>query len=155
MTETRMERIASIIAVTIVLSLITIDGFATAVFATLNNNATKTNQTTSQTPAVADSNDIATDFKGHNSIRVISVRVRTFIDAGGQGSAIANCPTGWVVTGGGFAGSGQPGVFVYENHPDGNPPTGWTASGFNTSPNNQVWNVYVVCARDDKPIREN
>ena len=47
----------------------------------------------------------------------------------------AFCPTGWVATGDGFAGSGDPGVFVYASQPGGgDTPNRWFVAAFDTNP---------------------
>jgi hypothetical protein len=164
MTETRMETIPSIISGMIVLLLVTTVGFSTAVFVTRNDNGTNTNQTTSSNASGSFTNDYtrsitpstinigshpsAAESKGgHNSIRVISVNAHTSIPAGGQNGVTAKCPPGYVVTGGGFAGSGAPGVFVYQSLPDGVPPTGWFVGAFNTTPDNEAITAIAMCAR--------
>ena len=86
----------------------------------------------------------------HNLIRTMEVLAHGTVPAGGQGSATAVCPTGWVATGGGYSGSGNPGVFVYANQPGGgDTPDRWFVAAFNTNPgpNTESINAYVMCAR--------
>ncbi|HEY7572081.1 MAG TPA: hypothetical protein VH796_12005 [Nitrososphaeraceae archaeon] len=62
----------------------------------------------------------------------------------------ATCPKGWVATGGGFSGSGAPGVFFYASQPSGgDTPNGWFVAAFNTNPgpNSEAVNAQVICAR--------
>src|SRR5271157_5315725 len=60
--------------------------------------------------------------------------------AGGVGSTVVNCPSGSVVTGGGYVGSTN--LFVYNSSEDGN---GWQVYAQNTSGSSQVLNAYAIC----------
>ena len=60
--------------------------------------------------------------------------------AGGIGHVVVNCPSGSVVTGGGFAGS--PSLLVYSDSATGN---GWEVDAQNTSGANQLLNSYAIC----------
>jgi hypothetical protein len=60
--------------------------------------------------------------------------------AGGIGHGVVNCPSGSVVTGGGFAGNFN--LFVYSNSATGN---GWEVDARNTSASGQPLNSYAVC----------
>ena len=61
-----------------------------------------------------------------NLLRTTEVLAHGLVPPNGQGGANAVCPTGWVTTGGGYSGSGNPGVFVYASQPgEGNPPNAW------------------------------
>jgi len=59
---------------------------------------------------------------------------------GGIGHVVTNCPTGTVLTGGGFAGNTS--LFVYSNSATGN---GWEVDAQNTSGTNQLLNSYALC----------
>jgi len=58
----------------------------------------------------------------------------------GIGHAVANCPAGSVVTGGGFAGNDN--LFVYNSSMSGN---GWQVYAKNTSGSSQLLNAYAIC----------
>jgi hypothetical protein len=58
----------------------------------------------------------------------------------GIGHVVANCPSGSVVTGGGFASSSN--LLVYNNSANGN---GWEVYAQNTSSSNQLVNAYAIC----------
>jgi hypothetical protein len=58
----------------------------------------------------------------------------------GVGHVVANCPSGSVVTGGGFASSSN--LQVYNNSANGN---GWEVYAQNTSSTNQLVNAYAIC----------
>ncbi len=60
--------------------------------------------------------------------------------AGGIGHAVANCPSGTLVTGGGYAGSTN--LFVYNSSATGN---GWEVYAQNTSGSGQLLNAYAIC----------
>jgi hypothetical protein len=58
----------------------------------------------------------------------------------GIGHAVADCPNGSVVTGGGYAGNAN--LFVYNSSQSGN---GWQVYAKNTSGSNQLLNSYAMC----------
>jgi hypothetical protein len=60
--------------------------------------------------------------------------------ASGVGHAVVNCPSGSVVTGGGFAGNTN--LFVYNNSADGN---GWEVYAQNLTGSGQLLNSYAMC----------
>jgi hypothetical protein len=60
--------------------------------------------------------------------------------AGGVGHAIVNCPSGSVITGGGFGSNTN--LAVYTNSATGN---GWEVYAKNTSSSNELLNVYAIC----------
>jgi hypothetical protein len=60
--------------------------------------------------------------------------------AGGVGHAVKNCPSGSVVTGGGFASS--PNLLVYSNSASGN---NWEVDVQNKSSTGQLFNAYAIC----------
>jgi hypothetical protein len=60
--------------------------------------------------------------------------------AGGVGHAVVNCPSGSVVTGGGFAGNSN--LFVYNTSATGN---GWEVYAQNLSGSDQLLNSYAMC----------
>jgi hypothetical protein len=62
---------------------------------------------------------------------------------GGQtGDAIATCPPGSVVTGGGFAQHSSGDLYIYNSTPFGN---GWRAYADNPSGSSQLFSVYATC----------
>jgi hypothetical protein len=143
-----MGTIESIVAVVVVFSFIASIGFNTAVFAVRDDDQ----EANIMRGFITDNNpSVAAGSSGHNLIRTMEVIAHRFAPPNGQGSATASCPTGWVATGGGFSGSGAPGVFFYANQPTGgNPPNAWFVAAFNTntnSINNEAVNAYVMCAR--------
>jgi len=143
-----MGTIAPITAVLVVFSFIASTGFSTPVFAVSNND--DTNMMRSFINDNNPNNAAAVHSRVPNLIRTMVVRADGTVPANGQGSATAVCPTGWVVTGGGFAGSGAPGVFVTANQPSGDDPANaWFVAAFNTNPgpNSQSIIAYAVCAR--------
>jgi hypothetical protein len=60
--------------------------------------------------------------------------------ASGVGHAVVNCPSGTVVTGGGFAGNAN--LFVYSDSATGN---GWEVDAQNLSGSDQLLNSYAMC----------
>jgi hypothetical protein len=58
----------------------------------------------------------------------------------GIGHVVARCPSGSVITGGGFASSSN--LLVYSNSANGN---GWEVDAQNTSASNQLVNAYAIC----------
>jgi hypothetical protein len=68
------------------------------------------------------------------------VLVQVSAPASGVGHAVANCPSGSIVTGGGFAGSSN--MLVYSTFSSGN---GWEADAQNLSASPQGLNVYAEC----------
>ena len=62
---------------------------------------------------------------------------------GGQiGHAIATCPPGTIVTGGGFAGRANGSLYIYNSSPEDN---GWEVYAENTTGNTIPLNAYAVC----------
>ena len=68
------------------------------------------------------------------------VYFQTTASASGIGHVVVNCPSGSVVTGGGFASSSN--LLVYSNSANGN---GWEVDAQNTSSSNQLVNAYAIC----------
>lgn len=62
------------------------------------------------------------------------------ISAGTTGYATANCPSGSIVVGGGFAANA--GLIVYNSSKEGN---GWRAYGSNTAASAGLVNAYAIC----------
>ena len=60
--------------------------------------------------------------------------------ASGVGNAVVACPSGSVVTGGGYAGNAN--LFVYNSSEDGN---GWQVYAQNSSASSQTLNAYAIC----------
>ncbi|HTX90682.1 MAG TPA: NBR1-Ig-like domain-containing protein [Anaerolineales bacterium] len=60
--------------------------------------------------------------------------------AGGVGHAVVSCPSGTVVTGGGFAANSS--LLVYSTFASGN---GWEVDALNTSGSSQLLNSYAIC----------
>jgi hypothetical protein len=65
---------------------------------------------------------------------------QTTASASGIGHVVVNCPSGSVVTGGGFASSSN--LLVYSNSANSN---GWEVYAQNTSSTNQLVNAYAIC----------
>jgi hypothetical protein len=65
----------------------------------------------------------------------------TSVGAGTYGQAVANCPAGSVVTGGGFASNAET-LWVYNSSMTGN---GWQVYARNLSGGSQGLNVYAIC----------
>jgi hypothetical protein len=143
-----MGTIAPITAVLVVFSFIASTGFSTPVFAVGNNDNDEANIMHS---FINDNPNNAVVVNSRpNLLRTTEVLAHGTVPAGGQGSATAVCPTGWVANGGGFSGSGNPGVFVYASQPGGgNPPNRWFVAAFNTNPgpNTESITAFVMCAR--------
>jgi hypothetical protein len=74
---------------------------------------------------------------GTTSFQLASATVGT----GTYGQAVANCPAGSVVTGGGFASSAD-NLWVYNSSMSGN---GWQVYARNLSGSSQPVNVYAIC----------
>jgi hypothetical protein len=68
------------------------------------------------------------------------VLVQVSAPASGVGHAVANCPSGSIVTGGGFAGSSN--MLVYSTFASGN---GWEVDAQNLSASPQGLNAYAEC----------
>jgi len=64
------------------------------------------------------------------------------VAAGSGGSATASCPSGTVVTGGGFASRSDRSLYVYTHSQDGN---GWRVYGWNSSGGGLPLNAYAIC----------
>ncbi len=62
------------------------------------------------------------------------------VPASGTGNAVATCPSGSILTGGGFAGSAS--LSVYSNYASGN---SWQADAKNLTASAQGFNVYAEC----------
>jgi hypothetical protein len=62
--------------------------------------------------------------------------------AGGIGHAVAACPAGSIVTGGGWAASHNGNVIVYNSTRSGN---GWQVYGSNVSGSDELLNAYAIC----------
>jgi hypothetical protein len=63
-------------------------------------------------------------------------------------SVSASCGNGEVATGGGFdIGTSTAGVVPLDSFPEGDPPTGWTATFVNTGQQEPTVTTYVVCQR--------
>jgi hypothetical protein len=62
--------------------------------------------------------------------------------AGGIGHAVASCPAGSVVTGGGWASSSDGNLIVYNSSRSGN---GWQIYARNTSGSGKLLNAYAIC----------
>jgi len=60
--------------------------------------------------------------------------------ASAVGHAVMDCPSGSVITGGGFAGNSN--LVVYSNFASGN---GWQVYGNNKSSTDQLLNAYAIC----------
>lgn len=83
----------------------------------------------------------------HNLINRMEVRASTSVLAdGGQAEVTATCPTGWVITGGGLAGSSAAGMYVTTSQPTEIPPNGWFVGVKNMSPVNQIMHAMAMCA---------
>lgn len=139
----------SIIAIVVVLSFIASIGFSTAVFAVRYGDEQDANMMrgfiTNNNP------NVAANSGGHNLIRTMEVIGHGVLPANGQGSVTAVCPAGWVVTGGGYYGSGSPGIFVYADRPyaalPDTPPDTWLVAAFNTNSNLESISADAICAR--------
>ncbi len=64
------------------------------------------------------------------------------VPAGGVGHAIATCPGGSVVTGGGYASHSDGSLFIYNSSRSGN---GWQVYARNTSGTEKPFNAYAIC----------
>jgi hypothetical protein len=64
------------------------------------------------------------------------------IDAGHSASQTVTCPSGSVVTGGGYTGKGDGTLWTYASWMNGN---GWQVSAKNTGAYGTAFNVYAVC----------
>lgn len=65
--------------------------------------------------------------------------------AGGIGHAVAACPAGTVVTGGGYASKSDGSLLVYNSSRSGN---GWEVYAQNSSGSSQLLNAYAICLAD-------
>jgi hypothetical protein len=65
---------------------------------------------------------------------------QTTAPASGAGHIVVNCPSGSVVTGGGFI--SNPHLLVFSNSATGN---GWEVDAQNQSSSNQLVNAYAIC----------
>jgi hypothetical protein len=65
--------------------------------------------------------------------------------AGQIGHAVANCPAGSVVTGGGYASRADESLYVYNSSRSGN---GWEVYAQNTAGSSQPLNAYAICLAD-------
>jgi hypothetical protein len=138
-----------IIGVVVVFSFIASTGFITAVFA-VSNDDDEANIMRSFINDNNPNNAGSIPHRAPNLIRTMEVTAHGSAPPNGQGSATATCPTGWVATGGGFSGSGAPGVFFTASQPGGgDPPNSWFVVAFNTNPgpNSEAVNAQVICAR--------
>jgi hypothetical protein len=79
-----------------------------------------------------------------SNISGTSAQVFDQVSAAGSaiGHAVATCPAGSVVTGGGFATSSDKSLFVYNSSRSGN---GWQVYAKNTKSTSQLVNAYAVC----------
>jgi hypothetical protein len=76
---------------------------------------------------------------GSSSIQILN-QVTT--PAGGTGKAVASCPSGSVITGGGWASSSDGNLVVYESSKSGN---GWLVYAKNKSGSSKLLNAYAIC----------
>jgi hypothetical protein len=68
---------------------------------------------------------------------------------GGIGHAVVNCPSGSIVTGGGFAGNSN--LLVYSDSATGN---GWEVDAQNTSGADQLLNAYAICLSNTSGVSQ-
>jgi hypothetical protein len=64
------------------------------------------------------------------------------VPAGTTGFAVAECPSGTLLTGGGYASQPDPGTKVYTQSKEGN---GWRVYMNNTTGSSQLLNAYAIC----------
>jgi len=67
------------------------------------------------------------------------------VSAGGIGHSVASCPSGSVVTGGGWAGNHSGSLIIYNSSKSGN---GWQIYAKNVSGSNELLNAYAICVSD-------
>lgn len=70
------------------------------------------------------------------------VYAQVSVPGGDVGHAVAACPAGSVVTGGGYAAKSDKSLFVYNSSRSGN---GWQVYARNTTSANQLLNAYATC----------
>lgn len=73
---------------------------------------------------------------------VTQVLKQVSVPAGSVGSATAECPSGSIVTGGGFASQSTTATEVYSQFKSGN---GWQVYLYNTTGSSQLVNAYAIC----------
>ncbi len=73
---------------------------------------------------------------------VTQVLKQVSVPAGSVGSATAECPSGSIVTGGGFASQSSLSTEVYTQSKQGN---GWQVYLYNTTGSSQLVNAYAIC----------
>jgi hypothetical protein len=100
---------------------------------TCNANETPVNWSAVDT----DTHGVGETVEGTNAVNIPGL---------GAAGDIADCPTGFVATGGGFANSGGPDVILRSSHvsSDG---AGWYVEAYNPSAVSHYIGIWVVCAR--------